>query len=356
MSPADYSIPQWPFAWGGPLGTGRIKSSPDDFIVEENLSFAPAGFGEHIFLQIEKSGETTDYVARALARYTGVHQRDVGYAGLKDRHARTLQWFSIRVPGKKEPDWSPFDMENVKIRRIVRHARKLRRGAIASNAFQIQVKDWDVSHSKTIERLNTIARHGFPNYFSAQRFGRNGQNVMKASVLLVEKKHIRREQRSLYLSAIRSYLFNQILAERIRRKNWNQLLQGEICQLHSSNSQFRAAHGDTALHNRMEIGDIHPTGLLCGDCMADSGGRAGQLEKRVVDRYPELLKILTEFRLRTDRRALRVYPQNLEWRFPYNNVLQLRFNLPSGSYATSLLREMMAIQYPPVSHPSVEMA
>lgn len=324
-------------------------------MVEENLSFSPEGAGEHVFLQIEKSGENTEFVARALARYANVRQRDVGYAGLKDRHALTTQWFSIWMPGKKEPSWAQFETETIKIRQIVRHARKLKRGAIVNNAFQIRVRNWHIPASETIKRLHIIAQRGFPNYFSEQRFGRNGQNVMKASRLLVENKRSKREQRSLYLSAIRSFLFNQILAERVSRQNWNELLPGEICQLNLSNSKFSVDLIDKELRKRIHDGDIHATGLLCGESAADGGG-SGQLEKRVVERYPDLLKILANYGIRSDRRALRAYPQNLKCFFLDNNVLYLQFNLPAGSYATSLLREIMVIQYSPVRHPSINMS
>ena len=89
----EITLPQWPFAFGGPSGTGEIKATVDDFIVEEILSFSPEGAGEHVFLHIEKCHENTEYVARLLARHAGVRQRDVSFAGLKDRHGRTRQWF-----------------------------------------------------------------------------------------------------------------------------------------------------------------------------------------------------------------------------------------------------------------------
>ena len=107
----DYSLPEWPYAHGGPVGNGSIKTLPEDFIVDERLPFVPTGEGEHVFLLIEKVGENTDYVARALARYAGVRQRDIGFAGLKDRHARTTQWFSIWLPGKQDLDWSVLEIQ-----------------------------------------------------------------------------------------------------------------------------------------------------------------------------------------------------------------------------------------------------
>ena len=129
-------LPEWPYAYGGPSASGEIKALPDDFIVDEMLSFMPEGSGEHVFLHIEKSGENTEYVARLLARHAGVRQRDVSFAGMKDRHGRTRQWFSVWLPGKIEPDWADLETESLRILQTVRHARKLKRGVLAGNQFK----------------------------------------------------------------------------------------------------------------------------------------------------------------------------------------------------------------------------
>ncbi|WP_349432714.1 tRNA pseudouridine(13) synthase TruD [Methylomarinum sp. Ch1-1] len=336
----DYSLPEWPYAHGGPVGNGDIKTLPEDFIVDERLPFAPAGEGEHVFLLIEKVGENTDYVARALARYAGVRQRDIGFAGQKDRHARTTQWFSIWLPGKQDLDWSALETESIKINQVARHARKLKRGVIASNRFQIRIRNWRGDRDAAEHRLQIIQQQGFPNYFAEQRFGRDGQNVNKA-LILGQGKKLKREQRSLYLSAIRAYLFNQVLAERVRRQNWRQPVSGDLCKLRQSNSLFKVETVTEELEQRMKGGDIHATGILFGKGEIDTAGEAGNMEKHVLDRYPELTEILLKFDLDLGRRALRTMPEELGWIFTDNGDLQVNFSLPAGSYATALLRELV---------------
>lgn len=336
----DYALPDWPCAWGGPLGTGELRKHPDDFIVEETLPFLPEGMGEHVFLQIEKVGENTDYVARVLARFAGVRQRDVGFAGLKDRHARTTQWFSVWMPGKQELDWNELGNDSIKVRQAVRHARKLKRGTVQSNHFQIRIRNWQGDREQTALRLQQIAENGYPNYFGEQRFGRHGDNVSKALVLANGKK-LKREQQGIYLSAIRSFLFNQVLAERVREQNWNQALSGDICKLNSSNSQFKVDTVDGELQQRMSAGDIHATGPLWGDGDAYSDGLPGEIEHHVFERYSELIDILLKYGLEMDRRALRIMPIELTWEFPAQDELLLSFGLPAGGYATSLLREVV---------------
>ena len=141
-------IPVWPYVYGQPSGLGKIRSVPEDFIVKENLAFEPSGEGEHAFLQIEKTGENTDYVARQLARFANVRQRDVSYAGLKDRHAVTTQWFSVWLPGKADPDWTQFETNSMKVLHSVRHARKLKRGVLSGNSFKLIIRDWQGDKEK----------------------------------------------------------------------------------------------------------------------------------------------------------------------------------------------------------------
>lgn len=318
---------------------GEIKASPDDFIVEEMLSFIPEGSGEHIFLHIEKRGENTEYVARLLARHAGVRQRDVSYAGMKDRHGRTSQWFSVWLPGKHDPDWAPVENENLKILQTIRHARKLKRGVLAGNKFRLVIRNWQADPYLAEQQLQQIKMLGFPNYYGDQRFGRNGQNLNAAMAMFGGAK-IRREQRSIYLSAARSYLFNLILAERVHSQTWNQALPGDVFKLAGSNSHFRMESMDSALLERLHSGDIHPTGLLYGKGESGAVADVLALEQNIIATHPFLAEGLLKADLESDRRALRAMPENLLWQFS-ENTLHLAFDLPAGSYATALLREII---------------
>ena len=158
------SLPIWPYVYGSPSGQGVIRQHPADFQVTEQLSFEPSGDGEHVFLHIQKTGENTDYVARQLARIAQVRQRDIGYAGIKDRHAVTTQWFSVWLPGlKPDPDWSGLNSEQLTILHTVRHARKLKRGVLAANHFKLRIRQWQGDRAATLQQLDCIKTQGIPN-------------------------------------------------------------------------------------------------------------------------------------------------------------------------------------------------
>ncbi len=335
-------FPQWVTAYGGPQGIGEIKTKPADFIVKEQLSFNPEGSGEHAFLQIEKSGENTEYVARLLARFAGVRQRDVSFAGLKDRHAITTQWFSVWLPGKEDPDWPQLESETIKILQVHRHARKLKRGVLSGNNFQLRVRDWQGNKSKLEQQLLQIKNHGFPNYFGEQRFGRGGQNINKALEMFAGKK-VKREQRSLYLSSVRSYLFNQLLARRIERGCWDKAINGDVLMFDQSNSFFKMDQQDNSILERIKQGEIHPTGMMFGKEKSEVLDEAMALEAAIIEENQLLSDGLIKFGLTSDRRALRVLASDLQWKLEDDSTLLLKFSLPAGSYATSLLRELVEI-------------
>ncbi|MDO9103938.1 MAG: tRNA pseudouridine(13) synthase TruD [Methylovulum sp.] len=334
-------LPVWPYVYGSPSGLGNIRQSPEDFIVTEQLAFEPSGAGEHVFLQIQKTGENTEYVARQLARIAGVRQRDIGYAGIKDRHAVATQWFSVWLPGlNPDPDWTQLVSDHISIMRSVRHARKLKRGVLSGNSFNITVRDWRGDQDKTIRQLEWIKDQGIANYYGPQRFGNGGQNVNKALAMFQGAK-TSRELRSLYLSAARSFLFNHILARRVSDQTWNQALAGDTYSFDLSHGWFKSEQADAEILRRLAAKDIHATGVLWGTGHAEVSGDAAAIEQAVIDVYPELAAGLLASAVASDRRALRVNVQNLQWQFIDGNTLALAFTLPAGSYATSVLREII---------------
>ena len=335
-------IPVWPYVYGSPSGHGKIRIVPEDFIVKENLAFKPSGTGEHVFLQIAKTGENTDYVARQLARFANVRQRDVSFAGLKDRHAVTTQWFSVWLPGKADPDWTQFETDSMKVLQRMRHARKLKRGVLSGNSFKLIIRDWQGDQDKTIRQLEAIKANGIANYYGAQRFGNEGQNVNKALAMFQGAK-AGREQRSLYLSAARSYLFNQILAYRVTRKMWNQPVAGDTYMFDLSHSCFKSELPDAEIIRRLDAKEIHPTGALWGRGEAGVTADTLSIEQGIIDAYPELAQGLIASEVDKDRRALRVNVQDLDWQFVDDATLALAFTLPAGSYATSVLREIIEL-------------
>ena len=336
----EIEIPEWAYVYGGPESAGKIKTKPDDFIVEEQLSFEPEGSGEHAFLQIQKCGENTEYVARLLARFAGVRQRDVSYAGLKDRHAKTTQWFSVWLPGRDDPDWQQCETENIKILQTSRHARKLKRGVLSGNQFQIVVRDCSGDKQKLEHQLELINQQGIANYFGPQRFGRQGQNINNALYLFNGRK-VKREQRSIYLSAARSFLFNLELSKRIELHNWNQAIAGDVMEFDQSNSYFKTEKIDESVLLRIKSGEIHPTGMMFGKGESDAAADALAIEQAIIVENGALADGLIKMDLSFDRRALRVFASNLEWQFLDESSLKLKFFLPKGCYATSLIRELV---------------
>jgi tRNA pseudouridine13 synthase len=335
------NIPVWPYVYGSPAGSGKLRCVPDDFKVFELLSFEPSGEGEHAFLQIEKTGQNTDYVARELAQVAGVRQRDVGYAGLKDRHAMTTQWFSVWLPGKSDPDWSVLENQEITVLQALRHARKLKRGVLSANHFEITIRDWQGDKEKLITQLTAIKTNGIANYYGAQRFGHNGQNVANA-LAMFRGKRVKREQRSLYLSAARSCLFNQILSSRVSAGTWNKAIAGDTFLFDGSRSCFQAQQPDDDILRRIEAKTIHPSGVLWGKGNLDICLDALCIEQDVMATNIELAQGLIASGVELSRRALRVNAGDLDWTFINPSQLLLTFTLPAGSYATALLREIIS--------------
>lgn len=339
------SLSPLPYALGTPLSTATLKESPEDFVVTEVLGFEPSGSGEHVFLWVEKRGENTEYVARQIARVAGVKSRDVSYAGLKDRHARTLQWFSVQLPGKADPDWSALQSATIQVLKTIRNDRKLRRGSAKGNCFELTLRHLNGSTEALIERLEAIKAQGVPNYFGQQRFGREGDNVEKALAFFKDPNaRIDPHLRGLYLSAARSELFNQILAKRVCLENWNLGIDGDVFMFPDSKSFFGPEPMTAELSERLNSHRIHPSAVLWGETPSTAQGSALAIEEEATAPLQELCEGLKAARLETARRPLRLTPMDLTWSFEDPEVLKLFFTLPAGAYATTLVRELVMIE------------
>jgi tRNA pseudouridine13 synthase len=333
------------FAAGCPAVSACIRQTPEDFQVNEIPLLEPDGSGEHVWLLIRKRLENTAQVAEQLARFSGVPPRDVSYAGMKDRQAVTEQWFSVQLPGKDDPDWKALDSETITVISFSRHSRKLRRGALKGNAFRLVLRELEGEHAVLDERLVRISKEGVPNYFGAQRFGRDGSNLHAAQQLFKNpRRRMTRTKRGMALSSARSFLFNQVLSQRVEAGNWNQAIAGDALQLQGSHSFFIAESLDPELTGRVEQQDVHPTGPLYG--RGESGVQADclQLETAILASYPQWLEGLETLGLKQARRALRVPVEGLEWNWTGSDELELKFSLPAGAYATSVLRELVVIK------------
>lgn len=322
-----------------------IRSTCADFAVTEILGFAADGDGEHDLLLVEKTGQNTNWVAATLARFAGIPRADVGFAGMKDRHAVTRQWFSVRRPAGDKPDWGRFAADGVRILEATRHRRKLKRGAHRGNRFRIALRDLGAPPQALEAQLDAIRRQGFPNYFGEQRFGHGGQNLELAAEFL-NGRRLPRERRSLALSAARSYLFNLVLDRRVVDGTWDRLLPGDCANLDGSGSIFPVASVDAGLRQRAAELDLHPTGPLWGRGKVLVSGGVAELEQAIADANSALARGLERQQLAIARRPLRARARDLEWRAEGERALWLEFSLDSGVFATSLLRELVTASEP----------
>ena len=341
MSTIEPPLPDWARAFGSPLFPGLIRRSPEDFRVDEEAGFACSGDGEHDYLRIEKRGANTGWVARALAQHAGIPARDVGYAGQKDRHAVTTQWFSVRRPGRQGTNWRRFSAEGVRILEIARHDRKLRHGSHRGNRFEILVRGRLPSAPDLERRLAALRARGVPNYFGPQRFGRGGGNIGLATRLFAGER-LRRASRSIALSAARSLLFNEILSRRVEADNWDEVLPGEAVNLAGSASYFVANEVTDDIVARVSAFDLHPTGAMWGRGSPACAGAPAEIEASVAGRFPAIVDGLERAGLDAGQRALRLPLPDLEWDMRPDALL-LRFALGPGAFATAVVREIAVL-------------
>jgi tRNA pseudouridine13 synthase len=333
---------QLPLAHGAPPVRGRLRSVPEDFVVLEQLGFEPDGAGGHVLLIVEKRGANTGWVASQLARVARVAVRDVGFSGQKDRHAVTTQAFTLPWPASTGVgDCLGFAGEGWRVLDATRHGRKLRPGSHRSNRFAVRVRDVEGDRDALVARLATIAEQGVPDYFGPQRFGRSGENLLRSRRWAAGEAAPReRGDRAFALSAARSAIFNAVLAERVRRGDWNRLLPGEAVMLDGRRSFFPAADIDATLVRRCAALDVHPSGPLCGRGGSPSQGEALAVETAVTSTEPLLCALLEEQGLEHERRALRLPVRELQWAFDGGD-LTLQFELARGAFATAVLHEIV---------------
>jgi len=329
-----------------PLCTSVFKRSPEDFCVEEILGFEPDGEGDQVFLFIEKRQLNTEDIVQKLQRFADVKNVDIGYSGLKDRNALTRQWFSVKIAEKIEPDWSALENENIRCLTVSRHKRKLRKGTHRANRFTITLCNITGDLGDLQQRLTHVQDSGVPNYFGEQRFGRNQSNITQAEKMFNGSITVKsRHKRGLYLSAVRSMLFNEVLSHRVSDGSWEKVVKGELLILDGTHSYFQYEQGDTAIAERIERGDVHPSGPMWGQLDKERSkfnyqNPIFELEESVLSRFEPWREGLEQAGMKYDRRSLRLVISDMSWNFIESDKLQLQFSLPSGSYATTVLREL----------------
>ncbi len=298
------------------------------------LDVEPSGDGEHDWLWLEKRAANTAWVARQLARIAGVPARDAGFAGMKDRHAVTRQWFSVRRPRGGNVDWRAADIPGVTVLDVRRHARKLKRGAHRGNRFDLLLRDLVGDPCPALAR---IAVQGVPNYFGEQRFGRGASNLGLIDELLAGRR-LRREQRSIALSAARALLFNAVLDRRVETACWDRLLPGDLAILDGSSSHFSVSEVDAELARRCRDFDLHPSGPLWG--RGEELSQRAAPEREALAAHADMAAGLERL-CDAARRPLRLRVAELGFEHD-GATLRVSFVLAAGGFATAVLREVVA--------------
>ncbi len=338
---------QPPRAHGAPLAAAQLKSTPEDFRVEEQLSFEPSDSGPHWLLRVEKRKANTRWVAAEIARLAGAPAGDVGYAGLKDRHAVAIQWFSVPAAGKDADFWNGVRTPEFKVLEARANLRKLRRGALSANRFRIRLRQVTWSRDALDSKLAALRAHGVPNYFGAQRFGREGYNLDRVAAWVLSGAAPRgRAERSFALSAARSLVFNAVLARRVEAGDWSQLAPGDLASLEGSASHFPVNAVDEELRRRLGLFDIHPSGPLWGRGDPASQGQALRHELDIGRELSAVTDLLAGEGLTQERRSLRCAVRDLAVEHDCG-TLTLGFSLGRGQFATSVLREICEFEAVP---------
>ena len=298
---------RWPLAYNSLPLTGVLKQHCEDFVVTEVAQPEADPQGEHLYLYLEKRGMSTAFLAGQLAKQFNCETASIGYAGMKDTQAVTRQWFSVAVPN----DPPAPTIAAVRELRRMRCRKKLRRGQLEANRFEILLRQTrDAATTATSTRLAHLANTGAPNYFGPQRFGRN--NIARAIAWLPRRRRERDAfQRGLHLSVLRSFLFNEVLAARIQAGNWAQ----QICD------------------------EDEPSGPLWGRGRPQISGKLAEFEAHRLGEHTQISEALEHAGLAQQRRSLRVQPRHFEWQVDAEQIA-LKFELPPGCYATSVLREL----------------
>ncbi|MBN6076701.1 tRNA pseudouridine(13) synthase TruD [Aggregatibacter actinomycetemcomitans] len=321
--------------------TALLKAECADFVVKEQLGYDMSGDGEFVAVKIRKTDCNTLFMGERLAKFAGISARNMSYAGLKDRKAVTEQWFSLQMPGQPTPDFSQFHLEGVDILEVTRHQRKIRIGSLQGNHFEILLRHAEETDELKV-RLDFLAKNGFPNYFTEQRFGRDGNNLTQALRWAAGEIKVKdRNKRSFYLSAARSEIFNLIVAKRIELNLAQQVLNGDVLQLNGSHSWFVADASEdlVQLQQRLAQRDI----LLTAPLIGEEDKSAVDFENEIFTAHQALFHLMRQERMKAARRPILMQAQQFQWQFEPNG-LRLTFYLPAGSYATALVRELVNVE------------
>lgn len=315
-----------------------LKASFEDFIVEEILGFDLSGEGEHLWLYIQKTGMNTQEAIKRISHYSNIPKRHIGYSGLKDKQAVTSQWLSLYLPGKEDIDFSQFNDENIIIKTLKRHNKKLKVGTHKQNRFILTLRDIQKEFSEIESTLQSIKQNGYINYYGEQRFGHD--NLSLATQWIKGTYTPKRHEKGFLYSVIRAYLFNAYIDDRLAQGTFEKPLIGDIVSLSHGSSFFKVdSAAEKDIKARFKKGEILLAAPLIGKLQKlHYDDEALQSYLRFCEPYQEYIDFLNSENLEMQFRATKVLPENLSYQYNENdNTLVLHFTLIKGAYATTLV-------------------
>ena len=327
--------------------SGQIRSRPEHFVVEEMPVFEPTGEGSHLFVNVTREGHTTRGLSRRLASLFGLGMKDIGYAGLKDKGSRSTQTFSIPLDDIDEDITGISDLIKEHLPVTVNwarpHRRKLRAGQLLGNRFTITVTGLDIPLEEAFHRAEAIAGSlrdsGLPNYYGPQRVGEEGENLRRGYEIIKGRRSLSdRWLRRFLVSSYLSHLCNRYLTHRLESGAFESLLIGDIAKKYDTGGMFVVEDFDKE-QVRYEAKEISFTAPIYGPRMWEAEGPSGVLERAIFDGAGISLEELKRLGVRGSRRLGRILP-DLDV-CPVSDGLVLKFTLPKGAYATTVLREIM---------------
>lgn len=317
---------------------GAIKTIPEHFVVEEVLPYAACGEGEHVYVTFRRSGWNTADAARVMRKRLGLASADVGWGGRKDKTAVAVQTLSFRcglnrplAEVEKALAGLPFE-----VLAIDRHLNKIKTGHVAANRFTVVVSG---PEPDALLRATAIAdqlkQTGVPNFYGPQRFGHELRNVRRGFALISANN--KGPKNSFMVSVVQSALFNIWLKQRMAAGDYRRLLAGDIVKKADTGGMFTVEDLSTDAR-RFAAGEIVYTGPICGFKMKSASDAAGEREKALLGQFGLALEDFRRFRAPGSRREAILNPTDLAIA-EVEDGLRLTFTLPSGAYATTVLRE-----------------
>ena len=328
---------------------GHLRQAHDHFLVEELPLYNPEGKGQHLYVNLTKEGLTTIDVQHELAALFGLEVSDIGFAGLKDKHARTTQTFSLNV-GEVDETFASQAVRRIEddipvtVNWARLHRNKLRLGHLLGNRFTITITRLEPPLDEVLMRAMAIAtrlrERGVPNFFGPQRFGFNGENIRRGLEIVQDRYHgSDRWLRRFLISSYQSYLCNRYLTRRLELGAFNYLLKGDVAKKHSTGGLFQVEDCERE-QTRYQSHEISFTAPIYGSKMWAAQGPSGELEANVLSEAEVSLEQFDAANVIGSRRLGRLLPSDLDVTLKSDSLV-VSFSLPKGAFATTVLREIM---------------